>query len=363
MKGVTFDQLVALPLLQHYEKAFRKATGVSLKLLPPDEKMRSANLRQSENPFCAFMGSTPAGCEACLETQRRIEQSSTSKLIPQQAHCYAGLTDVAIPVIIAGRHVATLLSGQIFPREPTQRDFEMMVKKIGGSAGKEWKKMARKAYFETPVVPPETLDAVIQLLTMFAQHLADDISRHVLTVRKDLEPDAVSSAKEFIHSHSGESLTLDRVLQHVHVSRFHFCKIFKKTTGVTFTEYMARVRVEKAKTLLLDPGLRVSEVAFSAGFGSIPQFNCVFKRFVGVSPTEYRGRQGRSPQSDDGRQTNRANGRGSAPKLSFPSAEKAATPGNVIRAASFQREEDRPALPANVIRHALNHYSRRAARA
>ena len=129
MKDVTFDQLVSLPLLQHYEKAFRKATGVSLKLLPPDEKMRRANLRQSENPFCAIVASTPAGCEACLETQRRIEKSTASELIAQQVYCYAGLTDIAIPVIIAGRHVATLLSGQIFRREPTRRDFVMMLKK------------------------------------------------------------------------------------------------------------------------------------------------------------------------------------------------------------------------------------------
>ena len=355
MKDVTFDQLVSLPLLQHYEKAFRKATGVSLKLLPPDEKMRRANLRQSENPFCAIVASTPAGCEACLETQRRIEKSTASELIAQQVYCYAGLTDIAIPVIIAGRHVATLLSGQIFRREPTRRDFEMMMKKIGGFQDKEWKKLARKSYFETPVVPPETLDAVIQLLTVFAQHLADDISRHLMTVRQDLEPVAVSSAKEFIHSNSGESLTLEQVLQHVHVSRFHFCKIFKKTTGVTFTKYMAHVRVEKAKAMLLDPGLRVSEVAFSAGFGSIPQFNCVFKRIVGMAPTEYRSRRGKNPQSDSGRL--------STPKLSLPSADEAATPDNVIRAAAFQREEDRPALPENVIRPRLNHHIRRAARA
>jgi hypothetical protein len=51
MKVVTFDELANLPLLQQYEKAFRKATGVSLQLLPPDEQKRRTNLRQSENPF------------------------------------------------------------------------------------------------------------------------------------------------------------------------------------------------------------------------------------------------------------------------------------------------------------------------
>ena len=48
------------------------------------------------------------------------------------------------------------------------------------------------------------------------------------------------------------------------------------------------VRVEKAKTLLVDPSARISEVVFAAGFGSIPRFNSVFKSCVGMSPTEYR---------------------------------------------------------------------------
>ena len=77
-------------------------------------------------------------------------------------------------------------------------------------------------------------------------------------------------------------------MRHVHVSRFYFCKLFKKATGMTLTEYVARVRVEKAKTLLGNPSLRVSEVGYAAGFGSIPHFNSVFKRHVGMPPTEYR---------------------------------------------------------------------------
>jgi transcriptional regulator GlxA family with amidase domain len=72
--------------------------------------------------------------------------------------------------------------------------------------------------------------------------------------------------------------------------------MFKKATGVSFIEYVGRVRVEKAKRLLADPTARVSEVAFAAGFGSIPRFNRVFKKLAGASPTEYRrGANGETP--------------------------------------------------------------------
>lgn len=358
MKGLTFEELAELPLLKQYEKAFRKATGVSLKLLPPDEKKRRANLRQSENPFCAFVASTPAGCEACLDAQRRIEKSTAEDLVPQRAYCFAGLTDIAIPVMVEGRHVATLLSGQIFRREPTGRDFERMLKKLGDFRDKEWEKIAKKAYFQTPVVRPDTLDAVVQLLAVFVRHLADDISRHMVAARPETEPPVVISAKRFVEAHSQEAVTLERVLAHVHASRFHFCKVFKKSTGITFTEYVARVRVEKAKALLMDPALRVSEIAFAVGFGSIPQFNSVFKRIVGKPPTDYRSRQGAPPQS--------AGPEKPAPvkkAAKLPPAAEEDIPDNVIRAAAFRQDDGPAALPANIIRPRLRQAARRAARA
>jgi AraC-like DNA-binding protein len=64
--------------------------------------------------------------------------------------------------------------------------------------------------------------------------------------------------------------------------------MFKKATGLTFTDYLSRTRVERAKNLLLNPNVRVSEVAYDCGFISLTHFNRVFKKVVGKSPTFYR---------------------------------------------------------------------------
>ncbi len=287
MKQVAFADLARLPAIKHYEAAFRKATGVPLKVVPPDEPRQRLSFGEFENTFCTLMGSTPAGCDACLETQVRVQRSAARKLVPQQVYCFAGLTVVAVPVMIGKRHLATLLSGQVFRREPTERDFMMVVKMVRGGLNGDWEKKARKAYFETPVVTTERFQAIIHLLNMFAQYLADYTSRHAIACSED-EPDAVASAKQFVQSHVEEPISLAHVAQHVNVSRFYFCKLFKKATGMTLTEYVSRVRVEKAKSLLVDPSLRISEVVYAAGFGSIPRFNSVFKRCVGMPPTQYR---------------------------------------------------------------------------
>ena len=284
---MAFDDLLRLPVIEFYEAAFRKATGVPLKVVPPDEPAARLKFGKSENAFCALVAGTPTGCEACLATQVRALQGAARKRVPQQISCFAGLTEVAVPVMVDGRHVATLMSGQVFRREPTERDFLMVAKMIGVEPGSDWEKKARRAYFETPNVTADRFQAIIQLLNVFAQYLADYASHHAIATVAT-EPAAVASAKQFVQAHLEESITLEQVVQHVRVSRFYFCKLFKKATGMTLTEYVARVRVEKAKALLVNPALRISEVVYAAGFGSIPQFNFVFKRYTGMPPTEYR---------------------------------------------------------------------------
>lgn len=287
MQLPAFDALQRLPVISFYEDAFRKATGVPLKVAPAGDPTQRLDLGSGENPVCVLLSGTPGGCAGCLESQKRLLRSAGKGSVAQQVSCFAGLTDVAVPVVIGGEHRAALLSGQFFRRQPTERDFKLVVQMLGANRGPEWEQTLRQAYFETPVVTAERFEAILQLLGVFAQYLADHVARQAIACAES-EPPPVVSAKQFVQSHAEEPISLAQVVQHVHVSRFHFCKLFKKATGMTLTEYITRVRVEKAKTLLSDPSLRVSEIVFAAGFGSIPQFNSVFKQHVGMPPTEFR---------------------------------------------------------------------------
>jgi YesN/AraC family two-component response regulator len=88
--------------------------------------------------------------------------------------------------------------------------------------------------------------------------------------------------------HCGDPVDLDEIARAMHVSTFYFCKMFKKATGLTFTDYLGRVRVEKAKNLLLNPHLRVSEIAYTMGFQSLTHFNRIFRKITGEAPTAFR---------------------------------------------------------------------------
>ena len=102
------------------------------------------------------------------------------------------------------------------------------------------------------------------------------------------EPVEIWKARKFIEAHSGEELSLHKVAKAVNISANHLSEKFKQVTGINFVEYVARTRFEHACDLLRNPNLRVSEIAFAVGFQSLSQFNRVFKRLSGKSPTEFR---------------------------------------------------------------------------
>jgi AraC-like DNA-binding protein len=105
---------------------------------------------------------------------------------------------------------------------------------------------------------------------------------------KGAESVRIWKARNFIHEHAGEELSLTKVAAAANTSANYLSEKFKEATGINFVNYVARRRYEKAASLLLEADLRVSEIAFAAGFQSLSQFNRVFKKFSGKSPTEHR---------------------------------------------------------------------------
>ena len=104
-------------------------------------------------------------------------------------------------------------------------------------------------------------------------------------------------ARTFILEHAEEELSLTRVATAANTSPNYFSEKFKEATGINFVEYVARTRYEKAAAMLRDPKLRVSEIGFAVGFQSLSQFNRVFKRLSGKSPSEYRAAPGRQKKT------------------------------------------------------------------
>jgi AraC-like DNA-binding protein len=189
--------------------------------------------------------------------------------------------------MMRGQHVATLLGGQISQRQLTRGQFDRLVEQLRSRGVPTDLPGLEAAFFQTAVISRERFEASLALLAIFARFLADDANRDLLAAHTH-DPACITNAKNFILAYADEPLTLRNVAEHVHVSPHHFSKSFKKATGIGFSEYLARVRVEKAKDLIASQQLSITQVANQAGFGSVSQFNRAFQRYTGSSPKGYR---------------------------------------------------------------------------
>lgn len=279
------SRLSETALFKDYQKAFSKATGLPLALRPLKAYNKVMQEMPSGNPFCALLARTNAGCANCLKMQADLEQKAG--LEPKTLHCFAGLCDTAVPIRVGDRLIAFLHTGQILLHQPNKEEFSRTTQQLLSWGSQVNLKSLEEAYFQTRVLDKEQYEAMISLLSTFAEHLAT-ISNSIAFEEASSDPAIVANAKKYIQERYAESLSLDQAAKAVNASTRHFCKVFKEATDITFTDYLSRVRVEKAKHLLGNPHLRVSEIAFETGFESISQFNRSFRRITGQSPTQYR---------------------------------------------------------------------------
>ena len=248
-----------------FEGAFTEATGLPVALEPVQSLQFSFSDRKIEGPFCAWMATENRTCGPCLQSQSQV--AHTAKENSHTTVYNAASCETVVPLRLGNRLIGFLRAGQVFRGKTSD--------------------VLQGPYFEMRVLSREQHTAAIKLLAIFAEHLAV-LSNRILIQRNNLEPPMITKAKEFIHKHHGEDLSLPQVAQFANVNPFHFCKLFKRATGLTFTKFLSRVRVESARNLLVNPQLRVSEVAYEVGFQSLTHFNRVFQKLLGQSPTEYR---------------------------------------------------------------------------
>ena len=271
-------------LFQDYEHAFSETTRLPLSFHPVETWQLAQHGKKFENPFCALLAKSNRSCGECLENQQKISKRVAAT---QSSVCFAGLTDTAVPVSLGGEVLGFLQTGQVALKKPSAQKFKKITTQLADWGIKADIKKLEEAYFHTQVLKPGSYQSILRLLEVFAQHLSMAIDQ-IAVQEGGAEPPQITKAKKFIDEQKTDEISLSDVAKLVNVSTFYFCKMFKKATGLTFTQYLSHVRISKAKTLLLNPNLRVTEIAYDVGYQSITHFNRTFHSLVGQSPTEYR---------------------------------------------------------------------------
>src|SRR5438552_6892507 len=271
-------------IFKEYERAFSEAMGLPLNIRGHDSWSPSHHGKEDHDSFASILARFNKARAACLKAQTGASHpDATTRTVTW----FAGLSESAVPVYVGDHILGFLETGEVMLKNPTRKPFGGITRQLGAWGYKtDWKRLER-TYFRTCVLSPDRYRAMLRLLSIFAQHLSI-LSNELVVRRQEHEPTNMARARQFIEDHQAEPLSLGRIAHVANTSRHYFCKMFKKATGINFIDHLSRVRVEKSKTLLLNPNSRISEVAFACGFQSMTNFNRAFKRIVRRSPTQFR---------------------------------------------------------------------------
>jgi YesN/AraC family two-component response regulator len=153
----------------------------------------------------------------------------------------------------------------------------MIIKELVENQKKHYQIKAKNALLEI-------LLKIVEFYDEIPTDLYDQHSKHM----QDL--DRLKDVFELINNSYSEKLTLKRVAQVACLNETYFSSFFKKVTGFTFSNYLQRARVEKAKEMLVQTDFSTTRIAFLSGFNSYNYFDKTFKKLTKFTPSKYRER-------------------------------------------------------------------------
>jgi two-component system response regulator YesN len=110
---------------------------------------------------------------------------------------------------------------------------------------------------------------------------------NIITKKKEHSNKCIEKAKDYIQKNYKRDISLEEVSKYVDISLYYFSKLFKDVVGENFIDYLTNIRIEKAKELLVTD-MNIKEVAIEVGYKDSNYFSRIFKKCVGVTPSEYR---------------------------------------------------------------------------
>lgn len=125
------------------------------------------------------------------------------------------------------------------------------------------------------------------LRTWFVSKVSE-ASRNVTSKKEEQSSGVIAQAKNYIDTHYNKDISLDDVSREVEISPYYFSKLFKEETGENFIEYVTNIRLERARELLAKTEYSMKEICGEIGYADPNYFSRIFKKNVGLTPTEYK---------------------------------------------------------------------------
>lgn len=268
--------------LREYHEIIYKLIGVVVDFISADGVSLKLSEGKHFNPFCTKIRNTEAGYTACRVCDTEYARRAARSGKPLVYTCHAGFLEILVPLYDnAGNYIGSMTAGQFHRKEahvPGKSAIAARVREFG----LDLKEMFR-LYRQTLRLSEQQIEGLIEYLETIGRLLVST-RNNLLFMESVNAPDRISLIKEFVEKNYGKRLSIPKIARKFYMSPGYFSHFFKKEVGVSFQSYLNLYRISKAKEMLEETELSVSEIAYLTGFGSISQFNRTFRNSTGKNP-------------------------------------------------------------------------------
>jgi len=281
-----FAKLGAEKRLREYGEAIQRMLGIVIDFISADGVSLKLSQGRNFNAVCYALRQTSEGRCRCREEDVRHARAAAEAGHELVYTCHAGFTEVVVPLFgDGGEFLGCMTAGQFHTAgaEPPDRGVFRQLAEISGVDAEELRRGSDAAV----VLTAEQLAGVVCYLKLMGKLVSESYSNLLFMEQIDV-PDKITLVQKYLHENYMHRLSVESVARRFYLSPNYFSRLFRRTMGTGFTSYLNCYRVEKAREMLQETGLSISEIAFRCGFGSISQFNRVFRDVARRSPGEVR---------------------------------------------------------------------------
>jgi AraC-like DNA-binding protein len=292
-----YQQLLASPVLQHVYALIRRLFGVNITIIPPRFEGDSAYLGSEQRPadFCRALQRLPGLRERCVACDRKFLEQARRCGKVLRYKCHAGLREFIIPIVHNGEIVAYLQSGQVLDAPAEGGQWRRTCEQLDLPA--KAASRLRPFFYRLRALAPEEQEDLISLIEVLGNYIANtQLESLLLGETRTLQ--IVRRAQSYINANIAGRLSLAKIARAAHSSVRNLTRVFLEVTHQTVLDYIQSARVARACRELRADGTTCVQVASECGFGSVSQFNKVFRQKTGISPSAWRRLAAHHPDED-----------------------------------------------------------------
>ena len=264
---------------------FHDLTKLTLTLYDPEGEW-IFSYPTKENCFCNCIKTSPEGAALCEASDRASFEAAKTSGECVIYKCHAGLIEATAPIVSDGFTIGYLMMGQVANAaspEQLQSLIEHALHKyhLNEAENDSWKQYAAA----TPCISDTQIHAAARIMEACISSI---LYKKLISIEKQQFEQNINT---YILNHLTEDLSVDRLCEHLHLSRRKLYEYSEEFLHCSIAKYIKKMRLQHAQTLLSETNLPISTISEQCGFSDYNYFCRIFKQENGMSARSYRAAQ------------------------------------------------------------------------